>query len=414
MQATIAPRQAGRTTQVADEGTATCLTIKERPTTPEEIRKYRKSYFADAGVRVVHPGLIDDVKKIDPNTKYGSHTADSEHVEHVFGHGPQTDFEEYQNAKQEACYHSRQREPLGKSYNRGHVLPDEAKSSVFSFGIATGSSESAKNLLYPRKGEDESKFREAYIKSHGSFAPGEQRVRGYEWDKTGMDPTVHRFGKVEKNGLRNGVGLSMNPEKDDCVSKTRITAKQVEDMKNLKDHLGRAKNLGHGNRGLQEQHVFGVKGTLDQWDAQACIAGDYSYEEQMPDPDLGTSATVGWRNTTTDVRSFGCPTVRADIPQPERKSVSDNQNYGDDVNAQFLLYPPQFAYGGVEDEDFIQQRDAGDIREIFENIGYKLSDAQFRNVWAAAAANHDYNGDGIVSVEEFRAALNEAEDNGQL
>jgi len=185
-------------------------------------------------------------------------------------------------------------------------------------------------------------------------------------------------------------------------------------MKNLKDHLGRAKNLGHGNRGLDEQHVFGVKGTLDQWDAQACIAGDYSYEEQMPDPDLGTSATVGWRNTTTDQRSFGCPTVRADIPQPERKSVSDNQNYGDDVNAQFLLYPPQFASAGVEDEAFVQQRDPQEIREIFENIGYKLTDAQFEKIWAVAAANNDYNGDGIVSCEEFRAALNEAEDSSAL
>jgi len=75
-------------------------------------------------------------------------------------------------------------------------------SSVFSFGIATGSSESAKNLLYPRKAEDESQFREAYIKSHGSFAPGEQRVRGYEWDKTGMDPTLHRFGKARRSRSR--------------------------------------------------------------------------------------------------------------------------------------------------------------------------------------------------------------------
>jgi hypothetical protein len=329
----------------------------------------------------------------------------------VFGHGPQTAFQDYNNAKAEGYYQSRKREPLAKSYSRNHVLPEQTKQKMFAFGLTTGASESSKNLLYPEVKEDEDVHAPQYIRSHGSYGPGQQRNREYKWDQSAVDPNVHRFGKVEKEMLKNGVQLCLDPKKDDGVAKTRITAKQVEDIKGMKDHLGRSRNLGHGNRGLGQAHVFGVKGTLDQWDAQMCIAGDYSAGEQAPDTDLGTSATPGWRNVAVEKRAFGCPTLRTDVPKPGARSISDNQNYGDDVNAQFLLYPPQFSTAGVEDEDFAEARSQADIREMFENIGYRLSEREFQQVWNDAATNYDLNSDGIVSVEEFRSALNKWMDN---
>lgn len=151
-----------------------------------------------------------------------------------------------------------------------------------------------------------------------------------------------------------------------------------------------------------------MKGAVDDWDASACIAGDYSVQEQMPDRDLGTSATAGWRNVTTDSRGFGTPTVRVDIPGPSKRSISDNQNYGDDVNAGSLIQPSEFAQSGVSDADFIKDRDQKTIRDIFINIGYKQlsDDGLFQYLWNDAAANFDLNSDGIVSVEEFRCALN--------
>jgi len=90
-----------------------------------------------------------------------------------------------------------------------------------------------------------------------------------------------------------------------------------------------------------------------------------------------------------------------------KKSISDNQNYGDDVNAQYLLYPPQFAAQGVEDEEFVQPRSRREIREIFEKIGHSFSDNEFDRIWESAACNCDLNADGIVSVQEFRSALND-------
>jgi hypothetical protein len=49
----------GRQIVTTDEGADKCLSMLERPRTPEHIRKYRKSYFSEAGQRVVHPGLIE-------------------------------------------------------------------------------------------------------------------------------------------------------------------------------------------------------------------------------------------------------------------------------------------------------------------------------------------------------------------
>ena len=44
------------------------------------------------------------------------------------------------------------------------------------------------------------------------------------------------------------------------------------------------------NHMVDMQHVYGkeaVKRGPDEWDARACVEGDYSWAEQQPDSDLG-------------------------------------------------------------------------------------------------------------------------------
>ncbi len=169
---------------------------------------------------------------------------------------------------------------------------------------------------------------------------------------------------------------------------------------------------------------------------------------QLPDKDLGTSVTPGYRNITTDPdRAFGVPTIRRDISGPARPSVSDTRNFGSDADARMLLVPAKFADAGIDHRwvrlhraresislsfarvcvcdpcasavrrDFIAQRDASEIRDVFAKIGHELTDDEFANVWDRAAHGYDLNEDGIVSVEEFRLALNEyldARDEGAL
>ena len=404
----MAPNVAGVSTNMGDLSTAACLAQGERPSTPPEVHKWRKSNYAEPGQRIVHPGMIEDFKGVDPTmVKFGRMVVESDHVEDVWRQpGAESEFALAKHGQQESLYYSVKREPLGKSYSRGHELPAQTASDKFSFGKGSASSEAAKSLLYPKVTTDESEHAPQYVKSHGSYAPGEQRVRAYNWR---IDPSSHRFGvgvgsQVALNGLSLGVSSALRGDGD--AETSRVTSKKVEDFKNMKDQLGRARNLGHGDRGLQGQHTFGKASmrALTEWDARMCVQGDYHADEQQPDLDLSQSHTPGFRNTTNEVRPFGVPTVRSDIPKYARKSIADNQNYGDDVNAQFLLYPGEFTSIGVEDEDLVKARSPDELRDIFHTIGHEMTDDDFVAHYEAAASMDPRGG---VSVHSFRLALNE-------
>ena len=119
----------------------------------------------------------------------------------------------------------------------------------------------------------------------------------------------------------------------------------------------------------------------------------------------------GWRNVTEECRAFGVPSVRSDIPAPERRSVADNQNYGHDVNAQYLLYPQEFAAKGITDDAFTIPRSRDTIVRMFTTVGYDVlahDAALIERVWTDACVSTRYTPSGQVSIEDFRQALNRA------
>lgn len=70
---------------------------------------------------------------------------------------------------------------------------------------------------------------EMYKKTHGNFAPGEQKNRDYEWP---LDKTTHRFGYGEK-AVPNGAATALHLERSDpqYFPRTVIVKKTVEDVK---------------------------------------------------------------------------------------------------------------------------------------------------------------------------------------
>ena len=96
--------------------------------------------------------------------------------------------------------------------------------------------------------------------------------------------------------------------------------------------------------------------------------------------------------------------VRSDIPKLENRSIADNQNYGDDVSAQFLLYPQQFASMGVDDSEFSNPRQKDELIDIFRTSGVldQLSEALIEVVWTAVA-----DAGGFPSVVQFQVAVND-------
>jgi hypothetical protein len=204
---------AGISTTIVDESTQNCIQpeqfgLRDAPGTPEGIKKYRKSFQNQPGVKQVHPGMVGDNNRGIKHT-YGKPTGGSEHVGHVIKAQNLSGLADYHNDLKEGKYASHVREPLGQSYVRGHQLPPVVEDEKFKFGVPTVGSESAKDVLYPAGGEKEEICADMYKKTHGTFGPGEQKKRGYQWP---VAADAHRFGYSEGR-VPGGAANSLHPER---------------------------------------------------------------------------------------------------------------------------------------------------------------------------------------------------------
>lgn len=225
---------AGVTTTIKNEGTQNCIQperfyLKDTPSTPPHVKKYRKSFHNQPGIRQVHPGMLGDNNR-PPTHIYGKPTGESEHVEKVIKAQNLEGLAEYHNEIKEGQYESHKREPLGKSYMRGFKLPEQTEDPQFKYGVPTIGSESAKDVLYPRgrEKEEDPMVQAMYNKTHGAFGAGEQKHRDYVWP---VPAERHRFGYAEAK-VPGGAGNSLHPERlGGAFPKTVIVKKTVEDHK---------------------------------------------------------------------------------------------------------------------------------------------------------------------------------------
>ena len=119
-------RAAGTNSFGKTGGTAKdCLKFDERASTPQEIGKFRKSMTLAPGVRFQHHGTAADYSAEDLEkltfgrcTERGSCTAAN-----LLSHQRMDDVESINLMKSEKIYKSQAREPLGRTFSRGTVLP---------------------------------------------------------------------------------------------------------------------------------------------------------------------------------------------------------------------------------------------------------------------------------------------------
>ena len=401
------PPVAGVTTKLGGQTTEACLHLDERPGTPPGVRKWRKSNYTQPGQRIIHPGLIEDFKDANHTAeRFGKIKIVSDHVEDVLVQpGAESEFAQVKLTQKESTYHSIKREPLGQSFTRGHVLPSCVAEPGFQFGkksVREGG-DGSKVLIYNPSAAVTAAEKQQYIKSHGSFEPGEQRTRGYDWG--GRDMNAHRFGVGDGSHVAlNGLALGASAALRQGMDTEPITSTRVQNFNSLQDKLGKTRNLGHGNHRPRD-HLYGkasVRG-FGEWDARCCITGDYAEEDREPDSDLGKTHTPGFRNILTDAqkeRTFGTPTVRSDIPKYAKRSIADHQNYGDDANAQELLYPSQLCAMGIDENEFFAKRPKADIWDLFTAIGWNLDDDKFHKLYDDVCDD-----DGMTNIETFRKIL---------
>mmetsp|Transcript_33680 Transcript_33680/g.38289 ORF Transcript_33680/g.38289 Transcript_33680/m.38289 type:complete len:425 (-) Transcript_33680:161-1435(-) len=404
-------KAAGKVDLTSDEGTDKCVQqdiFYQAPGTPDKIKKYRKSYNAEPGARVVHYGLAEDVKRVNPNQMYGKKTYGSDHVNQVIRPNNETGLADYFNERKESKYASNQREPLGKSMSRKYEFPGQVTSSNFAFGVANVESESAKEVLFPQGGalrEDEDK-KKMYVKTHGAWEAGEQKDRGYEW---GLDKTQHRFGKSDRV-VEGGAAAALQHEAGGSYyPKTRIVKKTVEDFRNVStEALGKSRHLGQDGAGGDK--VFGIQTAKnDAWDAGKCITGEANERELQPDSDLGKArkrVLVKDSVPGAETRVFGVPSIRDDVPKKKRQSVADFNNYGDEPRSNELLFPQNYTDIGVDEGDFYTPWPRAEIKAMFENIGHSYKMGKFNAMFNRATQIAECE-EGYASVRSFMQAIAE-------
>ena len=265
------------------DGESTEVTLKPElynpePTCPAHIKKWRKEM--EPGKVCLHPGVADDADH-ERLEVYGRAEPVGVKVHEVLNTAPGSELISKTLMKKESIYLSNKREPLGKPYVRGHVLPPAIAARGFGQPAPQDvSGDQTKHLLHPKERITPEEERQMYVKSHANYEPGEQRHRGYNWvDKDGaIDPSTHRFGGKNKGGMINGVAKAFNPALDEEWSRPpMVVEKRLEDFRELNsESLGGVKNLGFGSRPSGPEKVFGMASQhAPEWGVRECI-GNYT------------------------------------------------------------------------------------------------------------------------------------------
>eukprot|EP00288_Rhodomonas_lens_P013664 CAMPEP_0177700142 /NCGR_PEP_ID=MMETSP0484_2-20121128/5944_1 /TAXON_ID=354590 /ORGANISM="Rhodomonas lens, Strain RHODO" /LENGTH=428 /DNA_ID=CAMNT_0019211337 /DNA_START=47 /DNA_END=1333 /DNA_ORIENTATION=+ len=400
--------------------TAACFSGIERPPTPDDIKKYRKSFTGQPGKRIQHWGTENDGLPRPEEFTYGVKGAKDMGVgDTLGGHLEPSTMQAYQQMRAEMVYDSSKKEPLGRSIGRNYNYPEAIKNDPnFRFGVmGSGDKEPAITAIFPPNAPSLSSTEDhiaMYKKSHGSYEPGEQRKRDYTWDKVqgGIDPGTHIFGATAEIDYRDGVAKAFNPDREyeSGVKPTEFVPKNVADFRKVRaDELGTVRNLGLGQHTLNPDHVYGLASQrFNDWGARECLQGNYTAEEQQPDPDLGRSLRRGLRSD----RTFGVPCVRSDIMPPKMPSVADSKNYGNEPGAKPLLYPQPFAVRGVYEEDFLAAHPKAELKDIIMSAGVAESEEHFEQLYKAAQKAYGKKDDEPMSVESIRQALYAEVENG--
>jgi len=396
-----------------------CMTVQPPAEVPHEIEKYRRSGI-EPGSRVLHPGLVDDFRGgLAPQSMTYGRSGVKEDTS--WKDARSTELQDKMVAAREQIYATVRREPLGKSYSRGFKLPESTDPQGHIYGKplrGIGKADdrggfATKGALYPSAEASDEVYREQYIKSHHAYDVGQQKSRHYQWPSDiEKDKKGHVFGVgVGSHKAMNNTSGSI-AQQFQLPPSQLVVSERAEAMQGLKDQLGKSRNLLQG-RAADPNMVYGrTDRRADDWDAKSCVEGDYSHAEQMPEADLGESVTPGFRKDPSLLlggrlagHAFGVPSIRSDIGVKSFKSVADSNNYGDDVTAAYLLYPPNSQALGVEADDFTAPRPKDELFSIFASVD-GASPEVMEQAWAMARQASG-NGSGLLSLLEFRASFNQ-------
>jgi hypothetical protein len=358
----------------------------------------------EPGIRSVNYATANDPKP-PAHTSFGRKSEKEDGVSSIFSAAPVSHLGEYMRDKREEKYASVRREPLGTAPVMIAKPPAWTEAPDFKFGIKSEDPASLAQVMAP----------DGMFHAHRKTAESrDQEIevthpvdRNYNWAAAGVDPTTHAFGKslkVAGTGM-TGVQLAMAEANKHSIQ-TTIGMKRVEDLKTSKrEVVGRVKNVALQEATYQSGIAFGGGTKKDEYGAREIMSGFYSKEDQLPDPNVGKVVVRKGMELPDSLdiakATFGCPSTRTDKKAPKLKSLADHHNYGDEVGAGQVLFPPKFAFEGIDPSDFTQARSPEEIRSIFEAIGMTCNGAEFLKICAHATRDG-----GALSYNSYRESFN--------
>ncbi|SPQ96459.1 EF-hand domain-containing protein [Plasmodiophora brassicae] len=357
--------------KAADHDTVGAALRIERPPTPDNIARYRASR------RQSRPGAADQ--------RFGAVSNNSGDNAYNLLHTAETsEIAQYFLERKEAIYASRQKEPLGRAFTRGHVLPPQTREAGFQFGVTSQKGDDVRTSLYPAAAEP-APAPTFYRKSAGESSNSvdgrsvdriRQQRRRDDWRKLAIDPGSYRFGAPP---LPPTATPSSNAA--DLLAPKRpllIGMRRREDHKAAHQHVvGRAKQPPVALRSAPEQYVPLTKAPGNaEWGAKECITGEWSAGDRATASDLGRGKIVTPVDTNAIVPA-GTPSIRKSKQPPTHRSLASTINYGDGPVAHELLYPPKFSFSGIRESDFTETRSVESLRNLFDASGLAVTDDQF-------------------------------------
>ena len=260
-------------------------------------------------------------------------------------------------------------------------LPDFISNNPeYRHGVTTSTTtnETAKQLIYCAN-ENVRQYKEN-SGNNTANEPGKQKSRDYNWP-TQTNPETTVFG-IKNEGSNNmmkgnskGVSEALCMPADDSAANDTISTKTHD-----------------------PNQVFGKSTSLSGSSTADCL--QYTKDATAHD-DIGKSLTPGYRNAVTS-RSFGCPSIRTDIPKYEQASVADCNNYGDSVDAGYLLRPSLLSSFGLEEDEFDKPRDKEFLKNLFTSCGMvdADNDDKFEEIFTRLADDNN-----LTSIKSLKVAF---------
>ncbi|CAG9583873.1 conserved hypothetical protein [Leishmania major strain Friedlin] len=356
--------------------------------TPDHIRSFHHR-GCDVGEQRRHWGLAKDAP-VDPNMRHGVKGKETGGADACLRPEMYADkMTALLDAQLESQYLSNRRKPLGHA----PVPRDPVPVPFGGFGITQKKGDSTQSVL-------------AGYRSVDVLHPaGEQLTRNYDWEKAGIDPTQHRFGKPSARSDGTTAAALFND------SATQLTSKLAKDYETtVAKELGKSKRYGFDDPAEWDEEK---RGSVTKFGATGTAASYFQTEQPTvrellsswaqtasgPRADKAASGKAGQQGLTGSADSAVTAKADASAAAPVASGPSLTEPLKDEARAHQLLYPCHYVSLGVESKYFAGGRPLEDIRRLCHKCSFGLSDADIDAVFVLVA-----KGGSTCSIEEFKNA----------